>query len=248
MKYPLALAAASILAGAAAPASADRSDRQIVHVAIYRGPAGCEDCSEAIGRAIAKLGRRYRIDYVGPGEAHDITPATLRHYALYVQPGGGQDLDGAAASLGPRRIAAIRGFVAQGGGYLGLCMGAYLAGASHVGLIADDPDGEVARPGFAVSTIADAAVPVRWAGRVQPLYFQDGPYLRAHPDDRHYRTVATYQNGDVAAARYSYGRGAVVLSGPHPEADRSWYDDADLPEGQMPAGEPIRALIDQFDG
>lgn len=246
MKLLVALAAATTLVGASSPATADHADAKIVRVAIYRGPASCDDCSEAIARAIAKSDRRYRVAFVGPGERADVTPANLRRFQVYVQPGGGQDVDGALASLGRSRVATIRDFVAQGGGYLGLCMGAYLAGASDIGLVADDPDSEVSRPGFPVKTTADSVVPVRWSGRSQTLYYQDGPFLRPRPADRAYRVIATYQNGDVAAARYSRGKGVVVLSGPHPEADASWFDDADLSPTKMPEGTPFKALLDQF--
>lgn len=246
MRFVAALSAASMLVSASIPATANRFDPETVHVAIYRGPASCDDCSEALARTIMRISPRYHVDFVGPKERTDISPATLRHYRIYVQPGGGQDIDGALNSLGDARVRAIRQFVARGGGYLGLCMGAYLAGASNIGLIADDPDSEVRRPGFSVATIEDAAVPVRWAGRAQSMYYQDGPFLKPQRADPAYRALATYQNGDVAAARYSRGKGTVVLSGPHPEADRSWFEDADLPLAAVPGGAPFKTLMDQF--
>lgn len=245
MKLVVALVAASAFAGVSVPAIADRAGLGVIHVAVYRGPASCEDCSEAIARAVAKLGYHYRAQFVGPGEKLDITPASLSRFQVYVQPGGGQDIDAALADLGPNRTTAIRQFVSRGGGYVGLCMGAYLAGASDIGLVRDDLNSEVRRPRFPVTTIDDAAVPVRWAGQVQSLYYQDGPYLYPRPDDRGYRPIATYQNGDLAAARYSLGKGVVVLSGPHPEADASWFDDAGLPANELPSGAPFKSLLDQ---
>lgn len=246
MKLFGALVAASVLAGAPCSATADQAKARVIQVAIYRGPASCEDCSEAVARAIGELHGPYRVTFVGPRERTDITPASLGRFQLYVQPGGGQDIDEAFADLGAQRVAAIRGFVAHGGGYLGMCMGAYLAGASDIGLIPDDLDSEVGRPGFSMTTIDDGTVPVRWSGRYRTIFYQDGPFLHARPGDRAYRGIATYRNGDVAAARYSRGKGMVVLSGPHPEADDSWLEDADIPAGALPAGTPIAALLDQF--
>ena len=246
MKVFAALGAAIGIVCVSVPAIAYRSMTGVTRVAIYRGPAACEDCAEAMARSISKLGSRYQVTFVGPGEWRDVTPSTLRHFQVYIQPGGGQDIDAALASLGSNRVGAIRQFVAQGGGYVGVCMGAYLADASNIGLIDDHLDSEVGRPGFSVRTTADSAVPVHWQSGERILYYQDGPYLHAQPRSGGYRTIATYGSGDVAAARYSVGRGSVVLSGPHPEADASWFDDAGLPTSKQPTGTPIKELIDQL--
>lgn len=215
----------------------------ITHVAIYRGPAGCDDCSENVKTALQRLGPAYQIDFVGADEPIDITPQTLARYDLYVQPGGGQDIPAALDSLGEARAQAIRDYVAGGGRYLGLCMGAYLADASNLGLIPQDLDTEAGRPGFEVPGIADAAVRVTWAGKADSVFYQDGPYFPAATPATPYTTLATYQNGDVAAARYTYEKGVVVLSGPHPEAGQAWFEQADIPLDKMPRGELFGALI-----
>ncbi|KAB0569757.1 hypothetical protein C9383_03355 [Pseudomonas palleroniana] len=218
----------------------------IKHVAIYRGPAGCDDCSENVANALRRLNPEYQIDYVGAQEATDITPQTLARYDLYVQPGGGQDIPGALRSLGDARAEAIRGYVAGGGRYLGLCMGAYLADDGNLGLIPQDLDGEAGRPGFEAPGIADAAVQVMWEGKPDHVFFQDGPYIPAADPAAPYKTIATYRNGDVAAARYTYEKGVVVLSGPHPEAGREWFENADIPLNKMPRGDLFGALIRNF--
>jgi glutamine amidotransferase-like uncharacterized protein len=225
------------------PALADAAPSPAVAVAVYRGPAGCDDCSETVRTAIERLDPRYRVDFIGPQESVDITPATLRRYALYVQPGGGQDIPAALESLGEARVAALRGYVAAGGRYLGFCMGAYLADANNLALIPEELDSEVGRPGFPVTTIDDAAVTVRWAGREDNVFYQDGPYLPpSHA--RGFATLATYANGDIAAARYAFGQGVVALSGPHPEADASWFDQAEIPLEKRPRSPLLRNLVD----
>ncbi|XQA74091.1 BPL-N domain-containing protein [Xanthomonas sacchari] len=242
MKLPLRLAALCCLAFACVSAA---NAQPTIRVAVYRGAAGCDDCSETAKEAIEALSPQYKVDIIGPKEAQDVTPATLRGYAIYVQPGGGQDIPAALQAMGERRIAAIRDFVAQGGGYLGLCMGAYLADDTNMGLIGDDLDGEVGRPGFPVTTIDEEAVAVRWKGRPDSVFFQDGPYFPKSTQGG-FRALATYANGDVAAARYSFGRGTVVLSGPHPEADRSWFEQAEIPLDKMPRTPVLQALFDEF--
>lgn len=214
----------------------------ITHVAIYRGPAGCDDCSENVAKALQRLNPNYHIDFVGADESIDITPQTLARYDLYVQPGGGQDIPAALRSLGDARSEAIRGYVANGGRYLGLCMGAYLADDNNLGLIPQDLDGEAGRPGFEVAGSADAAVQVTWAGKADHVFFQDGPYFPKGS----YKTIATYRNGDVAAARYTYEKGVVVLSGPHPEASQQWFENAEIPVSKMPEGDLFGSLVRSF--
>ena len=215
----------------------------ITHVAIYRGPAGCPDCSENVKTALQRLNPNYQIDFVGAGEPIDITPHTLARYDLYVQPGGGQDIPGALDSLGDERAEAIRDYVAKGGRYLGLCMGAYLADDNNLGLIPQALDTEAGRPGFEVTGIDDAAVRVTWDGQADHVFYQDGPYFPKASAAAPYRTLATYRNGDVAAARYAYQKGVVVLSGPHPEAGQEWFENAGIPLDKMPRGELFGSLI-----
>ncbi|MGY4638889.1 BPL-N domain-containing protein [Pseudomonas sp. TE24901] len=215
----------------------------ITRVAIYRGPAGCDDCSENVAKALQRVNPNVHIDFVGADEPVDITPQTLAHYDLYVQPGGGQDIPGALRSLGEARSEAIRDYVANGGRYLGLCMGAYLADDTNLGLIPQDLDGEAGRPGFEVPGIVDAAVQVTWGGKADQVFFQDGPYM---PKAGHYTTLATYRNGDVAAARYTFEKGVVVLSGPHPEASREWFENAEIPLSKMPRNDLFSTLIHSF--
>lgn len=246
MKINKRLIAASILIGALPMASIASAAQQPINVAVYRGPASCEGCSETVKSALQKLGPQYHVDFVGPHERIDISDTSLGHYDIYVQPGGGQDIPGALRSFGKRRIDAIQNFVNNGGHYLGLCMGAYLADASGLGLIDGYLDSEVGRPGFPIKTIADSAVGVRWEGRKDSVFFQDGPYLQPAAGDDKYRSIATYENGDLAAARYSFGKGVVVLSGPHPEAGKSWFEEAGIPLEKMPKTGLFKDLIDEL--
>lgn len=236
------LVAFVLLSALARPSFADqRADT--IRVAVYRGPAACEDCPETLKSAIERLSSRYRVDFVGPGEPIDITSETLSRYDVYAQPGGGQDISGALASFGDGRIDAIHEYVAQGGRYLGICMGAYLAGASGLGLIPHELDSEVGRRGFPVTTIDSAVVAVRWKGKEETVFYQDGPYLLRSANDRGFGIIAAYANNDIAAARYTLGRGLVVLSGPHPEADESWFEEAGLPVDDMPGDHLLRSLL-----
>lgn len=219
---------------------------EAVRVAIYRGPAGCEGCSEAVARAFERTDSDFSIEFVGPGEETAVGDVSLKVFDIYVQPGGGQDIPGAMEDLGNDGASAIRAFVEEGGKFLGLCMGAYLASASNLGLITDDLDSEVGRPGFPVTTIADTSVAVIWDGEDDQVFFQDGPYFIAHAGEAGYEQIALYQNGDIAAARYAFGKGVVVLSGPHPEAEKEWFSAADLPLDTMPRSDVFGALVERL--
>lgn len=245
MKSPAIAAAFFVLATLQSPWV--QGATSITHVAIYRGPAGCDDCSENVKNALLQLSPSYQIDFVGKDEVIDITPQNLARYDLYVQPGGGQDIPAALDSFGDARVEAIRDYVAKGGRYLGLCMGAYLADNSNFGLIPQDLDSEAGRPGFEVAGIEDAAVRVVWGGKADKVFYQDGPYFPKANGRAPYTVIATYHNGDVAAAQYRYEKGVVVLSGPHPEAGREWFENAGIAVSEMPRGALFGVLLRNFE-
>lgn len=238
------LKAAIILTCLMCAGASDAADN--IHVAIYRGPAGCEGCSEAVGNALERMGDDYVIEFVGPDELIDVADVNKQTFDIYVQPGGGQDIPAAMENINDDGALAIRNFVASGGKYLGLCMGAYLASASNLGLITDDLESEVGREGFPVTTISDASVAVTWNGEKDQVFFQDGPYFFSHDGELGFHEIAIYENGDTAAARYTFGDGVVVLSGPHPEAEIEWFIDGDLPLDSMPRGDLFKILIDEL--
>jgi glutamine amidotransferase-like uncharacterized protein len=188
---------------------------------VYRGPAALPGCPESVAALLRGSPSRFRTLYVGPHERHAVTPRTLARAELYAQPGGG--------SLGPawrhmrRHADAIRGFVADGGTYLGFCVGGYLAGHTPgFGLIPGDTDGYVGSRGAEVDTTDDTVVTLRWRGQRRHLFFQDGAYFHLRPGAQA-TVLARYRNGLIAALVAAYHDGRVGVVGPHPEADASWY-------------------------
>ncbi|HMH93204.1 MAG TPA: BPL-N domain-containing protein, partial [Streptosporangiaceae bacterium] len=97
-----------------------------------------------------------------------ITAASLRGVALYAQPGGDGSVRHGWTALGPAAAATIRSYVAAGGHYLGVCMGAYLAGSDPgMGMLAPGDTGEYDQTrGASVRTAAQAVIPVIWSGTV----------------------------------------------------------------------------------
>jgi glutamine amidotransferase-like uncharacterized protein len=211
-----------LLAACASPSSRDASgtgDRKTAFV--YRGPASCEGCSEAVGSILTRPPFSFHVVYCGPKEATPITAEHLEAATLYVQPGGGNNLALAWSQMRPY-AGDIRRWVHAGGHYLGICLGGYLAGFDPgFGLLPGDSGEYITSAGAAVHTIDDTTVTVDWRGEDRQLYFQDGPYFSVHGSAT--TILATYSNGLTAAAVAHYGSGSVGVVGPHPEADESWY-------------------------
>lgn len=157
---------------------------------------------------------------------------TLATAHLYVQPGGGNDLHKAWRSV--RKFGdPLREWLHNGGRYLGICMGAYLAGREPGwGLLPGDTAEYVGSQGATVSSPSDTVVSVRWRGKPRHMYFQDGPYFVLNKGAKA-TVLATYDNGVPAAVVAPYGAGQVGVVGPHPEADASWYAEYNLknPDG-----------------
>ena len=194
---------------------------------VYRGPASCPGCSEAVAALIRRSPLHFTVSYAGPGEKLKITAASLRGVALYAQPGGGGSVRRGMTALGPTAAATIRSYVAAGGHYLGICMGAYLAGSDPgMGLLAPGDTGEYDQTrGASVRTAAQAVIPVIWGRTVGYQYAQDPPYI-IPSGVRGEKVLSRFTNHLVDALVRPYRRGAVGVVGTHPEADRTWFTPA----------------------
>lgn len=129
----------------------------------------------------------------------------------------------------------MRDFVANGGRYLGFCLGGFLAGDDPgFGLLpkGDKAVREIKQNGAQVRNTSDTVIQVDWkfsTGEKQCdtedgrwLYFQDGVALKLAKNSPAEVLGRYSKNGDVAATLSAYGKGWVAITGPHPEADQSW--------------------------
>lgn len=113
----------------------------------------------------------------------------------------------------------IRNFVADGGKYLGICMGAYWADTDYLGLLngvravqyIKQPNTDTKRPHA-------KNIEVNWMGNDMKMYFYDGCALVG--DETTFDTIARYKNGDPMAIIQDN----VGLIGCHPESEKHWYD------------------------
>jgi len=216
-----------------------------VNIAVYRGEAGCEGCSEMVVKSLKKTGLNLSVSYIGENEKLKISSDNLKKFDIYIQPGGGQDIPAAYDAIGDDGAEAIRNFVRSGKGFLGICMGAYLSDKNWLGLIDVPLDSEVGRPGSEAADEGDYTLSLLWGGKKESAYFQDGPYLSNSSASKGFTPISYYSNGDVAMAAYTYGKGKVVLTGPHPEADESWIDASQ--SGYVPAQQKMIKLLKYLD-
>lgn len=191
---------------------------------VYRGPASCPGCPEAVASLIRRSPRGFSVRFVGPTETLKLTAENLRGVALYAQPGGNGTVGQAHKALGASSARAIADYVAGGGHYVGFCMGAYLAGSDPgMGLLAPGNTGQyVGTRGASLTSTRDAVIPVRWEGSARRHFAQDPPYILPSGLAGE-RVLSRFTNNRVNALVKPYHKGGVGVVGTHPEADRSWY-------------------------
>ena len=112
----------------------------------------------------------------------------------------------------------IRNFVAAGGHYLGICMGAYWADTDYLGLLDDVRVTQYIRHPTACTRRPHAKnMPVIWNGNPLKMYFYDGCTFNGYKFD----VIARYSN----FAPMAIMQDRIGLIGCHPEADKHWYND-----------------------
>jgi hypothetical protein len=138
----------------------------------------------------------------------------------------------------------VRDFVARGGRYLGICMGAYWAGSHYLNILQDvDAEQYICRPSTDTHRPHAKNLPVMWQdryGMIEPyrMFFYDGCALVG--DDTKFQTIATYANGDAMAIRQNN----IGLIGCHPESEQFWYDSYSWMKGRYHKGQHHTLLLD----
>ncbi len=206
---------------------------------IYRGPVvGCNGCSEAVAEILKKSKWKFDVKYVGPGEVTALSAEVLRTASLYAQPGGDGDVEKSNAlvekQLGKKDV--LSKWVRGGGRYYGTCMGGFLAARPDklypvvsdklwpgFDLLTGTVGQWIASPHSSVKDEKDTVVEIEWNGQSRWAFFQDGPHFNL-PSDTPARVLAVYKSNKLpAVAVVSLGKGKVAVSGPHLEADHTWF-------------------------
>jgi hypothetical protein len=161
------------------------------------------------------LSNRYNFKLFGRNEVEDVFFDGVDMIAV---PGGFGDAD-SYTHLFKNNGDRVRKFIADGGRYLGICMGAYWAGRHYLNIL-DSVDAVqyIRRPNTDTRRPHAKAIDVTWQGKLDQMFFYDGCALVG--DRSKFKTVATYANGDAMAIIQD----RIGLIGCHPEADKFWYD------------------------
>lgn len=172
-------------------------------------------CSVQSGNGIIRaLGRNYRFKIF---TRHELEDDFFDDVDCIAVPGGVGDSDSFDYLM---RINGqhIRNFVASGGHYLGICMGAYWADTDYLGLLDSVRVKQYIKHPTACTRRPHAKhMPVFWSGNHTNMYFYDGCTF----DGSNFTTVARYVN----YAPMAIIQDRIGLIGCHPEAEQHWYND-----------------------
>ena len=190
---------------------------------IYNGPVAAEDCPEAVAAIAEPVGLQVKF-------VSDISelPWLLKHAAVFIIGGTEDDISPLIKAFNPDVTKALKDYLRNGGHYLGICGGGYMAstgweeGKSFVKTL-----GIISAESSDFSDNWDPQIlQIRWLGKIHPMYFQYGPAFDIVPDRETVQVIAYYADGRIAALMSSYGKGKVAVCGPHPEARESWSEEA----------------------
>ena len=192
------------------------------------------------GRSLADLLetlKKYEEVKVKSVTAADIRAGVLDDVDVLIQPGGSGSKQG--RNLGKEGREKIRDFVREGGGFIGICAGAYLASADYDWSL-DILDAKVldrkhwARgTGMVKIEVSEKGQRLLKEDRSEvEIYYGQGPLLAPanDPDIEDFNIVAVYRSeiakngapkgvmiGTTAIAEGRFGKGRVLCFSPHPE-------------------------------
>lgn len=175
--------------------------------------------------------------------ARDVDDGVLQQFDVVLFPGGSGSRQ--ARSLGKSGRERVRGFVRAGGGYVGICAGAYLAASNYTWSL-DILDADVidrkhwarGRGSVRLRWSSDAQERLRAPATSSVLYANGPIYARGNDVEiEDFAVLASYRseinkNGapkgimldTPAIVRGTFGKGHVVCSSPHPEQTKGLED------------------------
>lgn len=169
--------------------------------------------------------------------AEQIRGGILNDMDVLIHPGGSGSKQG--LELGPQGRETVRSFVKEGGGFIGVCAGAYLASADYEWSLHLLDAKVIDRAHWARGT-GTVTVELSAAGRTlldhdsttAEIYYGQGPLLAPaeKPDIPDYQPLGIYETeiakkgapvgvmkGTTAIASGEFGKGRVLCFSPHPE-------------------------------
>lgn len=191
-------------------------------------------CSVQSGNGIIKaLGDDYNFKIFGINELED---NFFDDVDIVAVPGGFGDassFDRAFKYNGAR----IKKFIADGGYYLGICMGAYWAGKHYFNIL-DGVDAVqyLSQPNTDTRRPHAKNIKIAWLGEPMNMFWYDGC---AFTGPGYYDTIAKYANDDPMAIIQN----RIGLIGAHPESEKFWYDSYSWMRGKYHNGKHHNLLL-----
>jgi len=203
-----------------------------IKVAIYRGPGSPQGGVDSVTNVLKPFPQ---VKVVVLSE-QDVAVLNLSAYDVLVFPGGSGS--GQSKGIGEAGLKNVRNFVSNGGGYVGICGGAYLACSGFswgLGILNAGTVSSKWMRGQAMLDLELAPAGPDLLGDVKGTFkvrYHNGPILK--PADRTdipaYTTVTIFKteiadNGTPAGVQVNspahvistFGKGRVFISSPHPE-------------------------------
>ena len=148
---------------------------------------------------------------------HEVEPTFFDDVDIICIPGGVGDSDSFDVLL-RMHVSHIRKFVASGGYFVGICMGAYWADSDYLDILKDIRVTQYIKHPLACTRRPHAkAMAINWKGNPHKMYFYDGATFEGNG---RYETIATYNTKlPMAIIQDNIG-----LIGCHPESQKWWYD------------------------
>jgi glutamine amidotransferase-like uncharacterized protein len=182
-------------------------------VCVYAGDGAV--LASDVEAALDKLDMPYR-----QVSEQDIRGGGLEDCSLLIIPGGYTARY--VHALGEEGFEHIREFVAAGGGYIGICAGAYIAARNvevpgrppGLGIIEIENERRAGR-GIRTIAVAKPKHPVMqgYEGEVD-IWYKNGPMIKVGEG---VETLAVYRKESAAIVCATYSQGRVVIFSPHPE-------------------------------
>lgn len=203
-----------------------------IKVGIYRGPGSPQGGVDNVTNVLKPFSQ---VSVVVLSE-QDVANLNLSAYDVLVFPGGSGS--GQSKGIGEAGLKNVRDFVSNGGGYVGICGGAYLACSNFswgLGILNAGTVSSKWRRGHALLDLEVAPTGASLLGDVKGTFkvrYHNGPILK--PADRTdipaYTAVTLFKteiadNGTPAGVQVNspahvistFGKGRVFISSPHPE-------------------------------
>lgn len=208
-----------------------------LRVAVYSGE-GTSKSVQNVLKALEDL-PQLKVEKVA---VEDVVAGRLDEFDVIIHPGGSGS--GQARALGEQGCQQVRRFVEEGGGYVGICAGTYLATCDYDWSL-HILDAKVVDRKHWARGFGNVDIGLSEKGRqlldsdceTLTIYYHQGPLLAPaeNPEIDDYETLATYKGeiaekgtprgvmpGTTAIAAGRHGAGRVICFSPHPERTPGW--------------------------